>query len=410
MPRRKKQYSVITRKGSPYWQYRLEGWTGYKPTPIMIKLRSGEPRNKSEAEEWAAEEWKIRGGKEQKSHGKTLGEFLSPFFIPGLCPHMARILADSGRYSTEWAKEQRRRLEMYVLSDRIADIEIDKLRPGNFEDFKQRLRATEFERTVGREKKRKYILSNRTVNIIMGALKTAIAEGYHRGDLDHNPTEGVGKVREEPEETGIFSREEIYRIITEPDLFRPPRRYYGVVRGRQPENLAYVFSIVFALVAERPEAILSLRWGDIEDDVLSFARTKTTNGRQVPVLPLVVRSIEGLLASAVRTDPEDWIFGYEDGTRCSRTWYRKRFLAMMERAGFSERDAEGRKRIPYSLKHSFITHLIDAGADEVLVREYVGHSHGYGSSRVLTRVQATYKHRQTERLRELLPWIQRIYL
>jgi len=81
----------------------------------------------------------------------------------------------------------------------------------------------------------------------------------------------------------------------------------------------------------------------------------------------------------------------------------------MKRAGFPEKDAEGRKRVPYSLKHSLITHLIDAGADEVLVREFVGHSHGYGTSRILTRVQATYKHRQAERLREILPWVERIY-
>jgi len=409
MARRKKQYSVITRKGSPYWQYRLEGWTGYKPSPILIKLRSGEPRNKSEAEEWAAEEWRRKGGKEQGKHGKTLREFLAPFFIPGLCPHMARVLSDTGRYSTKWAKEQRRRLDMYILADDIADIEIEKLRPGHFEDFKQRLRVTEFSRPVGKDKERKYVLSNRTVNIIVGTLKTAIAEGYHRGEIDSNPTVGVRKIREDPEETGIFTPEEVRRIITEPELFTPPTRYYGVVRGRQPEHLAYVFLTVLALVGERPNAILSLRWGDIEGDVLSFSQTKTTQGRIVPVPRFVATLLEQLKDTAVRTDPEDWVFGYEDGTQCSRTWYLKRFNAMMKRAGFPEKDAEGRKRVPYSLKHSLITHLIDAGADEVLVREFVGHSHGYGTSRILTRVQATYKHRQAERLREILPWVERIY-
>jgi integrase len=150
-----------------------------------------------------------------------------------------------------------------------------------------------------------------------------------------------------------------------------------------------------------------LRWQDIEEDALVFEKTKTQReGRRVPVVPAVREALRNLDAS--RT-PDGYIFGYENGARRTRTWYRKRFLVMMKKGGFPALDAEGRKRVPYSFKHSLITHLVDGGADEVLVREYVGHSHGGGRTRVLTRTQAAYKHTQTERLRLLLPEIEGLY-
>lgn len=78
---------------------------------------------------------------------------------------------------------------------------------------------------------------------------------------------------------------------------------------------------------------------------------------------------------------------------------------MMKALELPANDSGGRRRTPYSFKDSLITHLMDSGADEVLVREYVGHSHGYGQNRILTPVQSRYKHARVERMRELLPAI-----
>lgn len=57
--------------------------------------------------------------------------------------------------------------------------------------------------------------------------------------------------------------------------------------------------------------------------------------------------------------------------------------------------------------HPYLTR--DAGADEMLVREYVGHAHTGGFSRILTPSQARYKGRQPDRLRELLGFISSLY-
>jgi integrase len=395
MGRPKKPYSVITRSGSQCWQYRLEGWSRYKPTPIKVVYRSGEPRNEAAALAWAAEEWKkLEKTSVIETQGPTLRAFLEPFFVPATCPHIARIIDEEGRYSERWAREQRSRLKRYVFTDPIAKKIVSDLRRGDFDDLKRRLKEQG--------------LSPHLINITMGAIKTCFRERMEREEIERDPTAGIRKSKEKTGETGIFSLDEVRRIISEPKLFTPRVRNYGILRGPRPEDLAYTFFVLCGLIAERPDAVLSLRWGDVRDDVVTFRETKTAvDGRRVPVVAKVVDALDALRSKSLRTGDRDWIFGAADGVQCVNTWYRKRFRAMMGRAEFPACDADGRRRITYSLKHSFITHLVDMGADEVLVREYVGHSHGHGTTRVLTPVQAIYKHRQAARLRELLPWIEK---
>jgi integrase len=123
-----------------------------------------------------------------------------------------------------------------------------------------------------------------------------------------------------------------------------------VRRGRLPENLARTFFLICALVGERPEAILSLRWRNIEGDVLFFETTKTKReGRRVPVVPAVREALEKLYAAAP-APPDGYIFDCGDGSRCTQSWYSTRFTAAMKAAGLPPLDAEGRKRVPYSFQ------------------------------------------------------------
>jgi integrase len=112
------------------------------------------------------------------------------------------------------------------------------------------------------------------------------------------------------------------------------------------KNAVYNF-LICALVGERPDAILSLRWRNADGDMLFFESTKTRQeGRCVPVVPIVREALEKLRSASVSAPPEGFIFGYEDGSRCTRTWYRKRFLAAMKAASLPALDSEGRKRVP----------------------------------------------------------------
>ena len=320
----------------------------------------------------------------------TLREFLEPYYVKETCPHIARVLGDNGRFSDAWAKSARAYFNNYIFPDPISQRLITDLIPGDFEDLKIRLQKTQ--------------LSARSINMAMGAVKTALREGIHRRDINFNPMDCVRRLHETPEETGIFSREEIEKIFEKTDSLEL------VLKGNKEATSAYVFFLIFALVGERPSAILKLQWMDFKDDILTFNRTKTKiNGRAVPVVPAVKSALNALREVSRKNADKDFIFINRDGSPCQRTWYKKRFHTMMDALNLPENDAEGRKRVPYSFKHSLITHLIDEGADEVLVRDYIGHSHGGGTGRILTRVQSTYKHRQAEKMRALLPEIEALY-
>lgn len=393
MPRHPEPYTVIDRPPSPYWYYKLAGWSGYRSTGIRIERnRSGKPTNRREAERYAIDQARVQATQQRP----TLREYLRPFYGPD-CPHVARVRADGRRYSDTFRDSQRRRLELHVLTDPIADQRIADLTPGDFEDWKQR--------------RVKAGTGPRTINSTLAAVRTAIREGLHRRELRYDPTSGVGAIREKPQLRGIFSVEEIRALVLSADVWQSDRRTEAASGRRNyiPAGMSAegyrLYALALYATGERPSAWLQVRWGDIDDDVVTFRQTKTAVNRAVPIVPELAKGLAAYREDGVRVADDDFVWCYGNGAPYGRGFLRKRFPAALRHAGLPLTDADGNVRTPYSLKHSLITHLIDAGVDEVLVREYVGHSHSYGTSRVLTPVQARYKRRRAERLREILPAI-----
>lgn len=205
MPRNPEPYTVIERS-SPYWYYKLAGWSGYRSTGIRIERnRSGKPTNRREAERYAIDQARALATHQRP----TLREYLRPFYGPA-CPHVARVRADGRRYSDAFRDSQRRRIELHVLSDPIADQRIADLAPGDWEDWKQR-RVRE---GVGA----------RTINGTLAAVRTAIREGLHRRDLRYDPTSGVGAIRERPQTRGVFSVVEIRALLRSADVWQSDRQ------------------------------------------------------------------------------------------------------------------------------------------------------------------------------------------
>lgn len=395
MGRRSEAYTVIDSK-PPYWYYKLAGWSRYKSTGIRIRTtRSGKPTNRREAEEFAREEWerhKIgRGGVQP-----TLREMLEPYFDYDRCPHVARVLADNKHYSRDHAASQRKRVEMYVLTDPVADEDAIEVTPGDIEDWKQRLLS----RKVGA----------RTINMTLSAVQTAYREEIHRDParFRYDPTASVSAVSHQSDERGIYTLEELRRMFGSPEPWGYTKQHKGTAGVELSTLQAYAFALAFFQLGERPSALLRLDWGDVSEGTVTFSQTKTHRPRTVPLPAQLSDALEELREDAVRIGPSDPVFGYEDGRRRGYTWFSKRWRHMMKALKLPENDSDGCKRTPYSLKHSLITHLIDAGEDEILVREWVGHAHTHGEHRVLTAAQSRYKRRQTQRLAQLRPSIERL--
>jgi integrase len=330
----------------------------------------------------------------------TLKDFLNPFYIPGMCPHMNRKKADGNPISERFAIDQRRRLERYIFTDHICELELNQIRPGDVEDWKQRL----LHNKVG----------IRTINLSLSALRASLREGIHRGDLNYDPTQIVSKIKDESSSYGIFSVEELkYLFVDSPNLWNYTENNHGSrFSGQFRNDLAFAHALLFASSGERPSALLEIRWSDLSDGQLLFRKEilKTGATRTIPLLPRLWELLESIRKNGIYTSNDDYVFSTSSGVRFTRTWYRKTYERMLRNSKLPILDPQGNKRVFYSFKHSLITHLIDAGADELFVREYVGHSHSYGQERVLTRVQSVYKQRQTDKLAvEVLPYVENIF-
>lgn len=397
MGRRAEPYSVIERP-SGYWYYKLADWRNYRSTGIEIKRNSkGKALNEREAWEFAREEWERhkldRGGVQP-----TLREMLAPYFVWGECPHIARVSNDRGAYTQDYAHWQRRRLEKYVLNDPIADKTAIEVTPGDIEDWKQRRRAAG--------------IGLRTLNMTLSAISTAYKEEIHRNPkrFAYDPTISVSAVSHESQRFGIYTLEEVRAMFADPNVWGYNRKHPGMPGYTEAHHFGYAFALAHFQLGERPSALLRLDWCDREGDrlTLSKAKTKTHHERTIPLPAQLQDALDELRDHSIRIAPDDPIFCYDDGTRRSHDWFEKRWRHMMRTLGLPGRDSDGRKRTPYSLKRSLITHLIDVGEDEVLIREWVGHSHSHGEQRVLTPTQARYKERQAERLERLRPAVEKL--
>lgn len=180
MGRARKPFKYYFRqvKGKNIWYYSISPVSGVpfelcedrKSSHIEAELDgSGKPKRSSEQKIVRFCLNRIRELKDgSESQSPTLAEFLRPYFTPE-CPHITRVLSDGRRYSDTFRKDQRSRIDRLVLTHRIAEFRMDELTPGDIEDFKKDLRRSG--------------TGTRTINLTVGAIRTAINEGLHRGDI-----------------------------------------------------------------------------------------------------------------------------------------------------------------------------------------------------------------------------------
>jgi integrase len=274
----------------------------------------------------------------------------------------------------------------------VGKIRYADLTPGDLEAWKQRLRN-----------RPKDPVKISVINKTIGALKTVIGEEVNQGRLTHNPIMGIGLIATEEAERGYFTLEELYRMFVSeaPECWRSKNPKHKSQHGRVGPETAHLMALFHFLTGERMAAILELRWQAIEfgAGVVTYRRTKTQTGRTAPLPDTLITALRDHADRSIRIAPGDYIFSYDSGEPIGYTLFRTRYDNMKEALKLPEWDPDGYRRTPYSLKVSLETHLLDAGADPLHVREYMGHSHGSGEKR-LTRVQARYKRRRVEVIRE----------
>ena len=137
----------------------------------------------------------------------------------------------------------------------------------------------------------------------------------------------------------------------------------------------------------RLRELLGLRIADVDSArmVLHVRQGKGKKDRLVPMSPQVLERLRGYWR---KHKPTTWLFaGLKPGVALTDSTVQRICRRTAQRAGLS-------KRIhPHTLRHSFATHLLEAGVDLLSVQAILGHSH--------FNTTAKYLHVSQKRLQDL---------
>ena len=299
-------------------------------------------------------EWQIQ---QQTERPITLGEYLQPYFVWGKCPHVRRLRIEGKSISQQYAHAQRRRIEMYLIGDPICEIPIGDLNRSNILDFRERLFDPDSKNKIG----------PRTANCTMGALKTILREAYYREEIERDPTVGIGQIKYDEIEVGVFTIREVKAL-------------FGEVPGVWQDLSCFVAFILAAQVGLRRSEVVALVWGqiDFERSFINVDRAMTENGLpkwdKIRGTPVPAQCREALLELRRQSEfvlPHQYVICGKNGKARSEHWWRERFKKAMNSAGL---DRVGRNLRPHSFRHTLNTILRGSGTDPALIRESLGWS------------------------------------
>jgi len=228
-------------------------------------------------------------------------------------------------------------------------------------------------------------LARRTIARKVSAVRSFLRFLHREEIIDANPARTVRSPKLERTLPGWLTRAEIERLFDAAEL----RSAEGGFRGVRDHAVVELFYATGMRLSE----LQALDTGSI--DLIAEQARVMGKGRKERILPIgraaaaALRRYELRRREVVGRDPRDRaaLFMSERGRRLSNRQLQnivKRFLAAAaDDAGLST----------HSLRHSFATHLLDAGADLMAVKELLGHA-----SLSTTRI---YTHTSRERLKQV---------
>lgn len=353
-----------------FWYYHLPGMKGYKSTGT---------RDHHEAVLFTQEKMKSVEFPGPR-RAPLLKEFSADFFVWDRCPHCTKLRDEGKQITKRHAHHQRLLLEKYLLTDTIAEKPLGSITRADILDYRSRLAK---------------LLGSKvnTANKALGVLKTILKEALFREDIARDPTAGVGNLKEDRGEAGIFTAEELRKLFPVVGL--------GPWKNIQEKT---VF-LVAASTGMRRGEILALRWRHVDFD---RARVKIEEAWKGPgreeigtpkwgrkrVSPLPDVTAEALRDLWERRDPklagsESLVFCNIDGSRLGETtWWTNAFAGAMKKAGINTR---ARLIKPHSFRHTVATLRRDAGEDPAKIRAALGWTN--------ERTQDGYTHFDADMLR-----------
>ena len=307
-------------------------------------------------------------------HLKTFQEYSIPFFVWGECPHIRRVLEETGRYTERHARIQRGRLVNHLFTDPFAAKRLSGITRADIFDLRSRLLTKN---------------APATVNKVIGVVKIILREAVIREELERDPTEYVRNVKGKKRVRGIFAVDELRRLFPE--------------NGQSPWNDPRDYTCFFlaSVTGARRGELLVLRWRHIRFDQRfihitdawkgrdQIGDTKSGRDRIVPLSDRMIEKLEELKLYSLHVQPDDFLFCYEDGKRVGETWWHKRFKMALQRAKIEPGE---RWLTPHSFRHTINTIVRNSGHDPAKIRAVLGWMD--------EEIQDNYTHWEADHLRK----------
>lgn len=287
-------------------------------------------------------------GEEQGHTSLSLSDYIQPFLSYETSPRVKRFKIENrsiGKYNVD---RQINLLKKYILTDKIAQIKLINITPGNCIDFRERL----FNRVKSNARETidgKFPMTN-TANKAFAAFKVILSEAKTRGDIPINPAQGIGPIHYDKTEVKILSKQEIGELFSDPSNF--------------PSLLAYQVFRMTAWTGMRMSEVLALHWEQLDGRYLNIDRAwKNKHELGSPksgksrIIPLPMSCLDNL------PEPEHkLIFCHSDGSKLGETWWRKNWGAV------------NKGTTPHSLRHALNSNLLISGAQIQFIQAYLGWS------------------------------------
>ncbi len=219
-------------------------------------------------------------------------------------------------------------------------------------------------------------VGKRSLSRKVSALRSFFRYLRREGLLEENPARQVWLPRSEKRLPSFLTREEIGELLAAPDT----STLLGLRDRAILETLYSTGMRVGALVAMNRSDV------DLIGD-LARVREKGKKERLCPLGTYAVRALRDYQKSFPENDSSGPLFVNRSGGRLSAASVRKLLEKYIERAAIKK------KITPHALRHSFATHLLNAGADLRAVQELLGHE-----SLSTTQI---YTHVSKERLKKV---------
>lgn len=212
---------------------------------------------------------------------------------------------------------------------------------------------------------------NKTIRLLAAVLEQAVEYGY----LDRNPAKGRKRLLKEDKPSRTYLQpDQVGALLSAAGRLDADARE-GDTRRRRP------LLATLTLAGLRISEALDLRWRDVNLAArrLRVAASKTDAGvRKVDLTPALQELLAEYRDRSPYTRPGDFVFPTNAGKRDNPSNVRNRHLNSATKLANVDLQAAGREPMPnvtpHSLRRTFISLLLAAGADVPYVMAQAGHT------------------------------------